>query len=112
MILPLISASNTTNTVALSARRTSRPIDASAAISERAGFRPVSGMAGRARCGDLSGQREAEIAELLDRGDELVAGLEPDLLVLGVAGDHARRGAGEDDVAGLERHVVGNVAHQ
>src|SRR6266446_1070289 len=59
-----------------------------------------------------SGQSEAEVAELFDRGDELVSGLEPDLLLLRVARDHALGRAGEDDVAGPQRHVVGNVAHQ
>src|SRR5712671_7770928 len=59
-----------------------------------------------------SGQRNAQVAELLDRRHELVARLEPDLLVLGVAGDHAFGRAGEDDVAGLERHVFRDVADQ
>src|SRR5262249_50832865 len=53
-----------------------------------------------------SRQRQVLLAELVDRGDELVAGLEPDLLVLRIARDHAFRCAREDQVAGLERHVV------
>ena len=44
-------------------------------------FARVPGMAAERNVANLSGQREAEIAELLDRGDELVAGLEPHLLV-------------------------------
>src|SRR5262245_2677699 len=43
-----------------------------------------------------SRQREGQLAELLDRGGDLVAGLEPDLLVLRLTRDHALGGAGED----------------
>src|SRR5215470_19778283 len=68
----------------------------------------ASSAAGRA----CSGEREGEIAELLDRGDDLVAGLEPDLFVLRIARDDALRRACEDDVARLERKVPGNVADQ
>src|SRR5713101_2791474 len=57
-------------------------------------------------------QAEAQLSELLDGGDDLVAGLEPDLLLLRVARDDAFRRAREDDVAGLEREVAGGVAHQ
>src|SRR5262249_23260084 len=59
-----------------------------------------------------SGQRELKLAELLDRGGEPIAGLEPHLLLLRIAGDHAFRRAGEDNVAPLERHVSRVVADE
>src|SRR6202022_2967614 len=55
---------------------------------------------------------EPELAELLDRGRNLVTRLEPDLLILRLAGNDALRRAGEDDVARLERHVFRDVADQ
>src|SRR4029453_16551136 len=58
------------------------------------------------------GQLELEVAELLDRGDQRVAGLEPDLLVLRIARDHALRRAGENEIAGLEREIARRVAHE
>src|SRR5437763_689651 len=51
-------------------------------------------------------EREFEAAELLDAGDELVAGLEPDLLVLRVSRDHPFRRSREYDVAWLQRHEL------
>src|SRR5947209_3346416 len=63
------------------------------------------------RVSNLS-QREIEIAELLDAGRDLVTGLQPDLLVLGIAVDHAIRCAGEDDVAGPHGHVSRDVADE
>src|SRR5207245_4291614 len=62
--------------------------------------------------GVSSCQAEAQLSELLDGGGDLVAGLEPDLLLLRVARDHAFGRAREDDVAGLEREVPGRVAHE
>src|SRR5262245_17689903 len=58
------------------------------------------------------GERKGEVAELLDRGDDLVAGLQPHLLLFRIARDDAFRRAGEDDVAGLQRRVARDVAHQ
>src|SRR5205085_4780714 len=48
----------------------------------------------------------------LDRGDDRIAGLEPDLLVLWFTGDDTLGRAGKDDVARLERHVFRAVADQ
>jgi hypothetical protein len=52
-----------------------------------------------------SGQAELQLAELLDRRAELVAGLEPDLPFLGIPGDDAFGRAREDQVARVEREV-------
>src|SRR5947208_17196849 len=56
-----------------------------------------------------SSQLEFQVAEFLDRGDEVVAGLEPDLLVFWVTRDHAFGRAGENDVARLEREIARRV---
>src|SRR5690349_9916771 len=55
-------------------------------------------------------ESEAQIAQLLDRCDDLVARLQPDLLL--ATGDDALRRAGEDDIAGPQRHVLRDVADQ
>src|SRR5256714_6056288 len=55
---------------------------------------------------------EFQVAELLDRGDEPVAGLEPNLLVLRITRDHAFGRAGEDEVARLEREVARRVGDE
>src|SRR5437870_13748353 len=57
-----------------------------------------------------SNQFELEFAQLLQAASDFVAGLEPDLFVLGMALDHAFRGAGENNVAGFESYVAGDVA--
>src|SRR5713101_3557707 len=58
----------------------------------------------------LRRQGDAQIAQPLDAGDHHVARLEPDLLGLGLDEDRALRRAGEEDVARLERPVLGHVA--
>ena len=45
------------------------------------------------------------------RGRDLVAGLEPDLPVFGVAKDHSFRSPGENNVTRLQRHEPESVAH-
>src|SRR5262245_3635027 len=59
-----------------------------------------------------SSQAEPELAELLDARGQPVARLEPHLLLLRIAADHALRRAGEHDIARLERHQLRGVAHQ
>src|ERR1700753_2611424 len=50
-----------------------------------------------------SSELEFERPKLFDAARDLVAGLEPNLLVLGHADDHARGRTSEDDVAGFQR---------
>src|ERR1700761_2653580 len=61
--------------------------------------------------GGLSSQCKAQRAQTFEGAGDLVAGLEPDLLFLGLAEDHALRRAGEDDVARLQRPMLGNVGN-
>src|ERR1051325_8626300 len=68
--------------------------------------------AGRKKKSPASGQGEFQVAELLDRGHELVAGLQPHLLLLLLAGDDALGRAGEDEVARPEREVARDVTHE
>src|SRR5262245_28168587 len=56
-----------------------------------------------------SRETEAHRAEVSDGGGEPVARLEPHLLLLRIAADHALGGAGVDDVARLERHELRGV---
>src|SRR5882762_11763781 len=51
-----------------------------------------------------SGEGKPQCAQLLDRRSQPVACLEPHLLLLGIARDHALGSTGVDDVAGQERH--------
>src|SRR4051812_45967634 len=62
------------------------------------------------RSGLRSRQREAELAALLDRAGDLIAGLQPDLLLGRHAEDDAARRAGEEDVARLQGEVLRGVA--
>src|SRR4051812_28822389 len=76
-----------------------RLMRASRSISSR------SGLPDRRLQGSL-GEHDLLHAELLDGRRDAVAGLQPDLLVLRVADDHALGRAGEDDIARLEREVL------
>ena len=51
-----------------------------------------------------------KLADALDLHDDLVARLEPAPLLLGQTEDHAVRCAREDDVAGIERHALRDIA--
>src|SRR5260370_16856950 len=55
-------------------------------------------------------QLKLQLTHLLQTAGDLIAGLEPYLLVFGFALDHALWSAGENDVAGLERNVARDVA--
>src|SRR5262245_18725665 len=73
-----------------SPKRDPRDIGAFTRVFRRAKPAGDSGKRGRleqTRAKSALSQCKAQIAELLDRGDELVAGLEPDLLLLRIAGD-------------------------
>src|SRR5690606_22760890 len=59
-----------------------------------------------------SDQDVRQLAQFLDAAGDLVAGLEPDLLRLRLAEDHAFRGPGVDEVARLQGHEVGRIADQ
>src|ERR1700686_3459397 len=57
-------------------------------------------------------EREPQFAEVADRAGNLVARLEPHLLLLGHAKDHPRRSSGEYQVARLEREMPADVRHE
>jgi tripartite-type tricarboxylate transporter receptor subunit TctC len=86
-------------------------IDKWGRIVKEAGSSRSSARANPCACRRSLHDAEAQLSELFDRGAELVARLEPDLLVLRVARDHALGRAGEEEVARLERHQLGCVAY-
>src|ERR1700681_2944984 len=57
-----------------------------------------------------SDQSEPQLTQLFHTAGNLVAGLQPLLLVLGIAQNHSLRSPGENDVACSQSDVTGNVA--
>jgi hypothetical protein len=57
-----------------------------------------------------SDQSEPQRTQLFQTAGNLVAGLQPLLLVLGIAQNHSLRSPGENDVAHSQSDVTGNVA--
>src|ERR1700694_2154506 len=57
-----------------------------------------------------SDQSEPQLTQLFHTAGNLVAGLQPLLLVLGIAQNHSFRSPGENDVACSQSDVTGNVA--
>src|SRR5437763_7830602 len=55
-------------------------------------------------------QLESQFSQLLHTARYLVTRLQPYLFVLGMAQNHALRGAGKNNVAGLQRNVPGDIA--
>src|SRR5882762_3639463 len=54
-------------------------------------------------------QLELQLTQSLDRGDDRIARLEPHLLVLRLADDHALGRAGEDDITRLEGEIARRI---
>src|SRR5258707_1224915 len=57
-----------------------------------------------------SDQSEPQLTQLFHTAGNLVAGLQPYLLVLGIAKNHSLRSPRENDVACSQSDVTGNVA--
>src|ERR1700730_17391678 len=57
-----------------------------------------------------SDQSEPQLTQLFHTASNLVARLQPQLLVLGIAKNHSLRSPGENDVACSQSDVTGNVA--